>query len=695
MILIESGAQDGRSFDARVQFARQLGLHGHAALIDEDGVPEDLSRTRKYESAPFLGRIGDVRVTRLIVIGAETLSDAVLARLRGYRLADNIPVSAIGRFETRQARIGAASRLAYVLGREADLLDLQELQPRPIHDHSIAPLFANLPGAVSTVGAVSERTGDLRLFLVVPKDILELPETLPALATLGNIGGVNCNVITAGAGKELIHTSRYSAISAYGYSEQTPDVLARMSDVAAVFGPNIPGERMSAYLLDVLAGAGAAVDCTEAGAVIATGAPALRGPADIASLYPYLQASVLANRDAIGAEAASHPWLRENTFERLSAALALPDPARGATRTPKPRAPRVVFFPTNGVGLGHAQRCSLIAAELSRPTDCGFAAFPSCLPMLRAKGYDCLPLVAKSDGHAAAYANDLVNYLRLGQTLDARDTLVFDGGYVFDSVYKTILERQLSAVWIRRGLWQPGQLNHTPLDRERAFDAVILPDEAFDELNADYSHGARLHHVGPIVQRRDLDADARRDLRARLRARFAPEASKIVVTMLGGGEAADRSAQLQALCAQISARPDWLHLVVVWPNARVSANLYGWDNSHVVRTRYALDLCQASDLLVSAVGYNSFHEVLYSRIPTIFMPQMAAFMDDQERRARGASDRGLAVTVLADELLLLQREVAAFLDGTKAADIAKALAGVDLPAPGNARAARLIEEASQ
>ncbi len=706
MILIDSGVQDARSFDARVQFARQLALHGHAVMIDEAGAPADVNRTQKYESAPYLGQIEDVTPSRLLVIGAETLSDALLARLRGYRLTGDVTLTALGRFEDRQTRIGAASKLAYVLGREADLLDLNDLQPRPIRDHSIAPLFANSPAHARAPA------GDLRLFLVVPKDMLELPETLPVLAALGQLGGVASNVITAGVGKELIRTSRYSAISAYGFSELAPDVFARMSDVVAVFGPNVPGERMSAYVLDVLAGAGAVIDCTQDGAVIATGAPALRGPLDVNSLVPFLQVSVLANRDALGAEAAQHPWLKENDFARLEMALGLAEPMSRSTakstaksaKAPAPAAPvapaapatpRVVFFPTNGVGLGHAQRCSLIAAQMQKPENCGFAAFPSCLPMLQAKGFDCLPLVAKSEFHAAQYANDLVNYLRLGQLLHSRDTLVFDGGYVFDSVYKTILERQLSAVWIRRGLWQPGQLDHTPLDRERAFARVIVPDEAFDDLNTDYSRAQTLRHVGPIVQRRDLDADARATLRANLRARFGPKAEKIIVTMLGGGEAADRSAQLQSLCAQISARPDWLHLILVWPNAKVSANLYGWENSHVVRSQRALELCQASDLLVSAVGYNSFHEVLYHRIPTIFMPQMAAFMDDQERRARAASDRGLAVTVLADELLLLQREVAAFLDGTRADDIGKALADLVLPEPGNAAAARLIEEVSQ
>jgi UDP:flavonoid glycosyltransferase YjiC (YdhE family) len=148
---------------------------------------------------------------------------------------------------------------------------------------------------------------------------------------------------------------------------------------------------------------------------------------------------------------------------------------------------------------------------------------------------------------------------------------------------------------------------------------------------------------------------------------------------------------LQSLCAQFEARPDCLHLIVVWPNATISANLFGWKNSVVVRTQRALELSMAADLVISAVGYNSFHEILYHRIPAIFIPQMASYMDDQERRARAASDRGLAVTVLADELLVLEREVGAFLDGDKAGEIRQRMGDVSLPDPGNRAAARLIE----
>jgi UDP:flavonoid glycosyltransferase YjiC (YdhE family) len=167
------------------------------------------------------------------------------------------------------------------------------------------------------------------------------------------------------------------------------------------------------------------------------------------------------------------------------------------------------------------------------------------------------------------------------------------------------------------------------------------------------------------------------------------------VTMLGGGVASDRTAQIQTISALLDRRPRCLHLVVVWPNSRVSPGHYGWPGTRVVRTHNSLALAAAADLVVSAAGYNSFHELLYHGIPTIFIPQVAPYLDDQERRARAASERGLAETVLSHELLRLERAITAFLDGGEGEAMRNRLRDHVLPEPGNRVAARLIEDGGQ
>lgn len=169
--------------------------------------------------------------------------------------------------------------------------------------------------------------------------------------------------------------------------------------------------------------------------------------------------------------------------------------------------------------------------------------------------------------------------------------------------------------------------------------------------------------VGPIVQQRP--ETSRDKLRQSLSERFGIEYSTLLVSALGGGVAVDRSAQLQTLSMMMENRKDCLRLILVWPNTRISSNLYGWSRTRVITTRASAALMTAADLAISAAGYNSFHEILYRRVPTILIPQSAEYMDDQERRSRAAVERGLADMVLAEELLRLEHTVNACLDEGK------------------------------
>ncbi|SPH23320.1 UDP-N-acetylglucosamine--N-acetylmuramyl-(pentapeptide) pyrophosphoryl-undecaprenol N-acetylglucosamine transferase [Defluviimonas aquaemixtae] len=684
MILIEAGECSERAFDAKLLLAAQLAGRGHRVVLDERSLPERLDRHQKYDSVRFLAELDPTAISRVVVIGAENLASETAAGLRSTKIGPETRVTAIGRFADRQSAIAARAKIAYATGREPELLDLEEIQGSPLVPGAISPLAA----APAPAGAASNVP---QLFLFLPQEALDEPQTLQILGAMDQIPSYRLNLILPGKGKEQIRASRFSGLLVHSYSELPPAGFAALADIAAFFGDRVPGERMAAFALDLMRSGKVVIDCTVGAGFAAAGAPAVRGPEDPMALAAYVEHTVLVNRGEIGRQARQSPWLARRGIEVLERALDLPsnvDESGGNT----PSDPRRIFVPTNGVGLGHAQRCTLVASELKQPERCFFAAFPSCLGLILDKGFDCLPLVAKSPHHPEDHANDLLTYLRLHRCARAGDQLIFDGGYVFDSIYRIILEMGLDAVWIRRGLWQAGQSVRAPMERERIFSRVILPGEAFEELNSVPFFDPRKHAVGPVVQHAPAPGKTERTERRRaLAERFGVEFNRLVVTMLGGGVAADRSVQMQALAAMMAARPDCLHLIVLWPGAAVPLGVQGWPNTRVVQTKAALALCQIADAVVSAAGYNSFHELLYHGIPTIFVPQMASFMDDQERRAQAAADRGLAEVVLAHELLLLERKVAELLDNGRAEAMGAALAAAVLPERGNALAAQLIE----
>ena len=682
MILIEAGPRTEQAFDAKTIMATHLAGRGHSVAIDAATRPDEMDRGHRYQVAPFLFDRPDITITQVLLIGAEALSQETLQTLSGYNLDPSVPVTALGRFTDHQTLIGARARIAYVLGREPVVRDLADLQPKPILPGSILPVMA------TEHRAVSRSRPDM--FLSIPAEFLDDPAVLQTLAAMNHLPGFRLNLILPGKTVDPLPGGALGHLRAYGSTELSPATFATMADIGVFLGEAIADDRMAAMATDLMRSARPVIDGTAAATLAAAGAPALRGPTDLSAIANFLTYTVLPNLQEIGRQTKSHPWLAAYSVEQLERAIGLPSP-KAATHKSAAAASQVFFVPTNGVGLGHAQRCIQIALDMKNRDQCSFASHPSCIPLIEAQGLACLPLVPKSPYHREEYANDLVNHLRLRRAVPEESTLVFDGGYVFDSIYRTILERSLTGIWIRRGLWQPGQIHRAALEREKVFSRVIVPDEAFDELNTDYTFGRHIHHVGPILRRTPADKKTRKMLRKNLAARFDHPCGELVVTMLGGGVAADRAAQTQTLCNIADQRPGCLHLVVVWPGASVPAGLYGWKNSRVVRTRNTLALCQASDLVISAAGYNAFHEILYHGIPAILMPQTASFMDDQERRARAAADRGLAETVLAHELLLLEREVRAFLDEGKSRRIRAALAEFALPEPGNRAAARLIE----
>lgn len=687
MILLLPAEKSASALEASLTLARHLSDAGHLARVDAALLPEELSRGQKYDLAR-LGTDATAEATEyaLMVVAAERLSQATLDRLSQLTATGGgHDVTVVGRFDALAARIAAQAKVAYANGAEPRLVDLEAL---------LGPLLVPATLTIDLCPpAVKPARPDTPPTLLVHAraDRLLSPPLAQALPVLRHQPGLRLLVLPETGARDRLRGTPAEGLPLTDLFDQAPGALAGLADAIAVFDGPDEDERLSALLCAMIAEGKAVIDCTAAHVLCATGAPALSGPEEPAALWPYLERTVLPARADIAEFIAKTPWSTRHALPRFLNAAGL-QPAPQPTGAPQ-RARRTLFLPTNGVGLGHAQRCGLIARAMGNDSPVAFAAFPSCVPLLNDLGFDCLPLVPKSADHADPYANDILTYRRLAGDLAPDDLLVFDGGYIFDSIARVIAERRLRAVWVRRGLWQAGQLEdhrRAQMARESLFDRIIQPLEAFDELNDPVIYGSPVRAVGPIVQEGATDMVETQRTRDDLARRLGRHFGELVVTMLGAGHAADRTAQTLALCHIFERRPDCLHLVVTWPGAPSPAALFGWQNTRVVQTRRALGLMQAADLVVSAAGYNSFHEILYHQVPAILIPQMSPFMDDQRRRARAVAARDLAVAVEAEELLRLTREVQAMLDGGKAAAIRARLAATVLPERGTRAAAALI-----
>jgi hypothetical protein len=679
MLLCETAHDAGSGIEDLALFAGQLVALGLPARVSVGSVPENANVNLQFDLAPLLhdGDLADGDM--LLLLGADHLTDGTLVRLRRYADAGSVAARAFGDFTRRQTALGARARLSYVLGREPELFDLGP-------QGGSAPVFG--------VASGTRKPTDVPRLLLVGPDLGD-PAQTPVLRALAARRGLRIAVVTDSRTKKDWIAAHGQILPIFGYGEAPPLTLAGRCDLAIFFGRVEGSYRLQVLVADLLAAGTPILDGSEGHLNAEASDAFVAAPQGLVGLDGFLDAEVLPNLARIGehvrasrAAAAASP---ERLLVFLGASTPGPPPAR--RRASGPAAGSIVFVPTNGVGLGHAQRCTLVARALgpvrSRPV---FAAFPSCTAVVKAHGFDVMPLIGRSRLHARSHQHDLGNYLRLRALSAGARALVFDGGFIFDSIYRIVLRREIAGVWIRRGLWPAGQDNSIALDREKAFDRVIVPEEAFDELNTAYSRGDHVMPVGPIVQSLHLDEEARAALRADLAARYDRSFERLAVTLLGSGVAAERGAQVQALCGHFERRSDTLHLVVLWPNATLEPGWFGWRNTRVVRTGRAAVLAAAADVAITAAGYNSFHEALYNRVAAIFVPQTGGFMDDQRARARAACDRGLATMVEAHELMTLVRHVCRYLDHGEGEMVRARLAAVDLPLPGTRAAAELIRE---
>lgn len=685
-----AGAKAG--LETAATLAASLLASGLPAGLYADAIPETITLAQSFDVARLISpnpiKAGD----RLLVIGGQSVKDSDLVALR--RLAPLQATSCLiaGHFGSLQSEISIRSRFSYALGCEPSLLSLP------------AESFGLLACADAPVFGVEQprhtTDGPLRVLVIAPD--LTGTATPAALQALANARRLNVTILTDGKSKELLRASGYAA-PVYHYSEAPLRTHVRRAEVAIFCQPVAESHAMRTLLAD-LAVSGVGLLDTSIGFTNRKREPAfVPAPADPVSLAAFLTNDIRPDlTDIVNLSLASTVARQaRKSLDDLRSALGYDEAATAVSVTrlgrkaivDEQKVP-VVFLPTNGVGLGHAQRCTLIAESLQHKASAKsvFAAFPSCIKLIKSRGFDVMPMVSKSTLHAEPLANDMLNYVRLETLLAEAAAFVFDGGYVFNSIFRSILERGLPSVWIRRGLWQTGQNNSIALEREKVFDRVIVPQEAFDELNEDYSNGPRIKKVGPIVRQFNPSEENRLGLRSALVDRFGVPFQRLVVTMLGGGVASDRSAQTAAICAGLARRKDVLHLVVTWPTATVEPGLFSWPNTRIVRTHNAGLLAAVSDLYISAVGYNSFHEAMYNRIPTIFIPQVAAFMDDQRTRALAAVERNLAFLVDPHQLMSLDRAIARMLDDGEAEAIRTRLSETNLLEPGNIASAACIGE---
>ncbi len=417
--------------------------------------------------------------------------------------------------------------------------------------------------------------------------------------------------------------------------------------------------------------------------------------ATIWRLYADRAAFINQSRVAVRAVAEHHSGAR--FIDRLRVLIGSPAQESDAgqstarSRPPKPtRGPRRVLFITiNGVGMGHLTRMLAIARRCADPIEPVFLTMSQALKVVREQGFlaEYVPSrkylncdLSRWNGYLCDEVNELIAFYDPAAVL-------FDGNVPYQGIIDAIKANPDPwHVWSRRGMWRAG--NADILTREEFFDAVLEPGDLAD----DYDHGMttryrrRTRRVKPI---RLLDpgemlprGEARRELG------LSTEKPAVLI-QLGAGNNFDYRTIHKTAFKHVTDRHGAEVAVGEWLISEKPMDL----PESVVRlpgypfARYF----NAFDLAISAVGYNSFHELIYAGVPTILVPNEAMEQDNQLARALYADRHGLAACVRTREIYSFTSKIDQLFDPAERQRMQQRLGALE-PENGAAEAARFIEE---
>lgn len=374
-----------------------------------------------------------------------------------------------------------------------------------------------------------------------------------------------------------------------------------------------------------------------------TGIGATADPANSTAIAEAVRQAAATPQELLDKSAADYTWAKE--------ALGLVDvysalPVRANASHPKDSATRpvVLFVASNGIGAGHLTRVAAVARRLQPPLQPVVATMSDAVGMLEADGipYEHIPSrprtgldVRSWNGYLRERLRPLIHSLR-------PVALVFDGTWPYEGLLEaSMADTSLSMVWMRRGMWKHAT-GTAALGKADWFELVIEPGDlaaAADE--GPTAHAQDALHVGPVVYLEPHETLGREEAR---RALDLPLDTPCALLTLGAGDMNQLKPPVHAAAAELAQQG----FAVCATDPAVATSGQDGHQLRTVRIHALSRYLKAFDCVVSAAGYNTFHELLGNCIPTLFVPNEHTAADDQSARAAWAATAGVALVCQPD-----------------------------------------------
>jgi spore coat polysaccharide biosynthesis predicted glycosyltransferase SpsG len=317
--------------------------------------------------------------------------------------------------------------------------------------------------------------------------------------------------------------------------------------------------------------------------------------------------------------------------------------------------PTIILATSNGIGMGHLTRASAIASELksfANPIIISMASGVVEVPKIAGVRFEYVP--GRDRRWMDRFEWDKYLRDRIAALIDETGARIvsFDGVVPYPGIIGVKnIRPDISLVWVRRGFWQKTPQRHLLNLQSKMMDLIITP--------GDYSQS---YDKGPTTNRNDSTLVKPISIYNPTLSMGKPEARKtlgldldrpVVLVQLGIGEA-DANAKLTAALTGLLSWPNLQVVLTKDPVDSQGKNLApaGLDIK-VIRYFPLANVLNAFDAAICAAGYNSVHEELAAKIPTLFIPNIRG-TDNQAARAAWAADNKMALTVDQNDLKQIQ-----------------------------------------
>jgi len=311
----------------------------------------------------------------------------------------------------------------------------------------------------------------------------------------------------------------------------------------------------------------------------------------------------------------------------------------------------------NGVGLGHITRMIAISKAIQDEIDARivFWSFSRAAEILIAAGYEVF--LRQNVMHLAAHPPDW----RLWETKEFASVIrklepsvvCYDGGtfdmFIIDAL-RSVGCGRCGVAWIRRGMLHQ-EADAQMLEAEQYCDVVVEPGDLAVEMDMGPTRMRKAQKRGfserivapPVTLKPYLSSYSRSVARRKLGLGFG----RCCLVSLGGA-----FGNWDILRQEIIDQAAEQRVKLIWAQSPLAGSSKDDLAGATIRRFYPLSRYMAAfDGMISAAGYNSYHELILGYDgPVLFTPTNNVRLDDQSARASYAGQQGWAWVVHADAI---------------------------------------------